>query len=51
MTWQMQTAHANDPLKMRIEGMDCGACAIEIAGALKRIPGIADIKLIAQTFM
>ena len=39
------TAHANDPLKMRIEGMDCGACAIKIEGALKRIPGIADIQV------
>jgi len=32
-----------DPLKMRIEGMDCGACAVKIENALKRLPGTADI--------
>ena len=45
MTWQIGTAYANDPLKMRIEGMDCGACAIKIDGALKRLPGITNIQV------
>ena len=44
MTWLMETAQTI-PLKMRIEGMDCGACAIKIEGALKRIPGITDVQV------
>ncbi len=32
-----------DPFKIRIEGMDCGACATKIESALKRLPGTADI--------
>src|SRR5712691_3204460 len=30
-------------LKMRVEGMDCGACALKIENALKRMPGVSDI--------
>jgi len=33
------------PLKMRVEGMDCGACAIKIENALKRLPGVSDINV------
>ena len=51
MTSQMEAARANNPLKMRIEGMDCGACAIKIEGALKRIPGITDIQVSYATGM
>ena len=29
--------------KMRVEGMDCGSCALRIENALKRLPGISDI--------
>jgi len=28
---------------MRVEGMDCGACALKIETALKRLPGTSDI--------
>jgi Zn2+/Cd2+-exporting ATPase len=31
------------PLRLRIEGMDCGACAVKIENAMKRLPGVADI--------
>jgi Zn2+/Cd2+-exporting ATPase len=31
------------PLKLRIEGMDCGACAVKIENAMKRLPGVSDI--------
>ncbi|CAN1723699.1 Zinc/cadmium/lead-transporting P-type ATPase [Hyphomicrobium sp. 1Nfss2.1] len=30
-------------LKMGVEGMDCGACALKIEYALTRLPGISDI--------
>jgi len=30
---------------MRIEGLDCGACAIKIEGALKRLTGVTDIQV------
>jgi len=30
-------------LKLRVEGMDCGACALKIESALKRLPGVSDI--------
>ncbi len=33
----------SSPLKMRVEGMDCSACAIKIENALKRLPGVTDI--------
>ncbi|MBX9828063.1 MAG: heavy-metal-associated domain-containing protein [Xanthobacteraceae bacterium] len=31
------------PLKMRIEGMDCAACALKIEDAVRRMPGVSDI--------
>ena len=39
------------PLKMRISGMDCGACAAKIETALKRLPGVSnvDVNYGAQT--
>ena len=36
---------ASPALKMRIEGMDCGACAMKVENALKRLPGVSDIKM------
>ena len=32
-------------LKLRIQGMDCGACAIKIENAMKRLPGVSDINV------
>ena len=32
-------------LKMGVEGMDCGACALKIEKALKRLPGVTDINV------
>lgn len=32
-------------LKLRIEGMDCGACAVKIENAMKRLPGVTDINV------
>ena len=34
---------APSPLKLRVEGMDCGACAVKIENAMKRLPGVSDI--------
>jgi len=34
-----------DTLKMRVEGMDCGACAIKVENALQRLPGVSDINM------
>ncbi|WMD19702.1 heavy metal translocating P-type ATPase [Achromobacter seleniivolatilans] len=35
----------NKALKLRIEGMDCGACAVKIENAMKRLPGVTDINV------
>ncbi len=32
-------------LKMRVEGMDCGACALKIENALKRLRGVSDVSV------
>ena len=32
-------------LKIRVEGMDCGACAVKVENALKRLPGLRDIAM------
>ncbi len=37
-------AAAND-MKLRIDGMDCGACAAKIENAMQRLPGVADISV------
>ena len=36
---------ANTALKLRVEGMDCGACAIKIENGLKRLPGVTEINV------
>jgi Cd2+/Zn2+-exporting ATPase len=36
---------AASPLKLRIEGMDCGACAVKIESALRPLPGVFDISV------
>lgn len=36
---------ATKALKLRIEGMDCGACAVKIENAMKRLPGVTDINV------
>ncbi|CDM59875.1 heavy metal translocating P-type ATPase [Rhizobium favelukesii] len=36
---------ASSALKMKIEGMDCAACAIKIENAMKRLPGVSDINV------
>src|SRR5690242_19742440 len=32
-------------LKLRIEGMDCGACALKIENAMRGLPGAADVSV------
>jgi Cd2+/Zn2+-exporting ATPase len=32
-------------INMRVEGMDCGACALKIENALKRLPGVGNINV------
>ena len=36
---------ATGALKMCVEGMDCGDCALKIERALKRLPGVLDISV------
>jgi Cd2+/Zn2+-exporting ATPase len=36
---------ASEVLRMRVGGMDCGACAVKVENALKRLPGISDINM------
>ena len=38
-------APATTALKMRIEGMDCSACALKIENALKRLRGVSDVSV------
>lgn len=45
MTVMERSAPNNRTLKMRVEGMDCSACAIKIENALKRLPGVSDINV------
>ena len=40
---QRQTA--STPVKLRVEGMDCGACGIKIENALRQLPGVSDINV------
>ncbi len=37
------------PMRFRVEGMDCGACASRIEKALGRMPGISDVKVTYTT--
>lgn len=39
------TAETTRALKFRVEGMDCGACALKIENGLKRLPGVSDINV------
>lgn len=32
-------------VRLRIEGMDCAACAVKIENAMKRLPGVSDINV------
>jgi Zn2+/Cd2+-exporting ATPase len=34
-----------NPYKLRIEGMDCAACALKIEHAMQRLPGVTDIEV------
>jgi copper chaperone CopZ len=34
---------------MRVEGMDCSACAIKVENALKRLPGVSEINMSYST--
>lgn len=36
---------ASAPYKLRIDGMDCAACALKIENAMKRLPGVSDISV------
>lgn len=33
------------PYKLRIEGMDCAACALKIESAMQRLPGVSDVNV------
>jgi Cd2+/Zn2+-exporting ATPase len=36
---------AENALKLRVEGMDCSACALKIETALKRLPGVSEVNV------
>jgi Cd2+/Zn2+-exporting ATPase len=36
---------ATGPFKLHIEGMDCGACALKIETAIRRLPGVSDVSV------
>ncbi|MFX0541261.1 heavy metal translocating P-type ATPase [Roseovarius sp. S4756] len=39
-----------DPIEWRVTGMDCGACAAKVRGAVERLPGVSevDVALMAE---
>src|SRR3954454_18167160 len=39
------SSESSTALKLRVEGVDCGACAIKIENGLKRLPGGRDINV------
>ncbi|NDW07856.1 hypothetical protein GTK09_25980 [Jiella sp. 40Bstr34] len=41
----MAAEAAATALKLRVEGMDCGACALKIENGLKRLLGISEINV------
>lgn len=45
----MESETVEDAHKMRVEGMDCGSCALKIENALKRLPGVSDIAVAYAT--
>ncbi|WP_031230831.1 heavy metal translocating P-type ATPase [Asticcacaulis sp. YBE204] len=36
------------PIRLRVEGMDCGACALKIETAVNRLPGASDVAVSYQ---
>jgi len=42
------TNMAASQLKLKIEGMDCGACALKIETAMQRLPGVSDVNVSYQ---
>jgi Cd2+/Zn2+-exporting ATPase len=42
-TVEVTPVAAASPYKLRIEGMDCAACALKIENAVRRLPGVSDI--------
>jgi Cd2+/Zn2+-exporting ATPase len=45
MAFDKARAAAPGALKLRIDGMDCGACALKIESALKRLPGVSNVNV------
>ena len=40
---------AASSVKLKIEGMDCGGCAVKIENAMKRLPGVTDVSVSFST--
>jgi Cd2+/Zn2+-exporting ATPase len=40
-----QTATANNPLRVKISGMDCGACAMTIESGIGKLDGVNDVSV------
>lgn len=44
-----ESSPTNRQLRLKVEGMDCGSCAIKIETALQRIAGVTDINVAFNT--
>ena len=39
---QVETTAGNEPLKVKIAGMDCGSCAMTIESSMRQLPGVEE---------
>jgi Cd2+/Zn2+-exporting ATPase len=42
-------ADGGNQIEWRVTGMDCGACAGKVRGAVERLPGVSDIDVAPMT--
>jgi Cd2+/Zn2+-exporting ATPase len=48
---QVNSLQENDPLKIKIAGMDCGSCAMTIENSIRKLPGVqsAEVSFTTET--
>ena len=46
-----ETGIPQDPIKLKIVGMDCGSCAMTIESSMRQLPGVADASVSFTTGM
>ncbi|MFW2403711.1 MAG: heavy metal translocating P-type ATPase [Gammaproteobacteria bacterium] len=42
---QVTNAAATEPLHVKIDGMDCGSCAMTIENSMRKLPGVNDVSV------